>query len=146
MTSAAFFAFALLLSGLFFFKNGLSDAGIWIMLAVLTLSAIPWYFGTRDRAAEPSLAERVFATAWVWFRRILGVSMGAIFIFGGAYSSLSKASSSVLSYQWISSGLLVLLGIFLLYFGIFGQGANRYDWSDDVALHQENKRRYCWWF
>lgn len=145
MTTAGFVAFALLLSVLFLVKSGLSGTGIGILFAALALAAIPWYFGTRDRSAEPSQAERVFATAWVWFRRILGVSVGAILILGGVYSALSDAGSRELSSQWIGSGLLILLGIFLIYFGIVGQGANRYDWRDDVALHKENKRRYRWW-
>lgn len=145
MTTAAFVAFALLVSVLFLVKSALSGTGIGILFVVLALAAIPWYFGTRDRSAEPSLAERVFATAWVWFRRILGVSVGAMFILGGVYSALSEAGSRELSSQWIASGLLVLLGIFLIYFGIIGQGTNQYDWRDDVALHKEHKRRYRWW-
>lgn len=145
MTTAAFVVFASLLSVLFLVKSGLSGTGIGILFAALALAAIPWYFGTRNRSAEPSRVERVFATAWVWFRRVLGISMGAIFIVGGLYSVLSEAGSRELANHWIGSGLLIFLGIFLIYFGIVGQGANRHDWRDDVALHKANKRRYRWW-
>ena len=39
-----------------------------------------------------------------------------------------------------------LMGAFMIYVGIFGQGNRRYDYKDDLKLHRENKKRYKWWF
>jgi len=144
VTTSVYIAFALILSVLLLVKSGVTSVSLGVLVAFLLLAAIPWYFGTRDRSSPSSRLERVLATMWVWFRRILGVSMGILIFAGGLYALSSEAGAQGLPNRWIAGGLLILVGIFLIYFGIFGQGHRRYDWRDDIALHKENKRRYRW--
>jgi hypothetical protein len=144
MTTAAYFTFALILATLFLFKFGLTGVSVSVLAAFLMLAAIPWYFGTRNRSSPPSGLERVLASMWVWFRRILGLSMGVLMIVAGAYALFSEVGARGLPHRWLAAGLLIFLGLFLMYFAIVGQGHRRHDWRDDVALHKENKRRYRW--
>lgn len=124
---------------LLFLRHGLSPGTMVAVLVWAILAAIPWYFGTRNRSTEPSRLERILASLWVWFRRIIGVGAGALFLWAGwdiAWSTDSR----------LMGGVLALLGFGCIYFGIVGQGWNSTDWRDDVDLHQDNKRRYKWWF
>jgi hypothetical protein len=38
----------------------------------------------------------------------------------------------------------LLLGLYMVYVGWFGQGNNRTSFGDDLELHQQNKKRYKW--
>jgi hypothetical protein len=42
------------------------------------------------------------------------------------------------------SAVLLLIGAFCAWVGIFGQGNQRNSLKDDVALHRENQKRYGW--
>ena len=146
MTTSVFVAFALILATAVLLKNGVTGTSIGIVVAFLALAAIPWYFGTRNRSADPSRTERVLATVWVWFRRIAGFTVGGLMILGAAFMAFSEAGVKEGPSRWSVAGGLFLFGLFLIYFGIIGQGTRRYDWRDDVELHKANKRRYRWWF
>ena len=146
MNTKGFFAFVALTTLLLFYKQGVSRGSIVAVLVVATLAAIPWYFGTRDRSAEPSAFERVFATLWLWFRRVVGIGVGVLFLWAGWGIAHSGATSSKTMSPFVAGTLVALIGLFCIYIGIIGQGWNRADWRDDVALHRHNKRRYKWWF
>ena len=146
MNTKTFFAFVALLALLLFLKQGVSLGSIVAVLVVLALAAIPWYFGTRDRSTEPSALERVLATLWLWFRRIVGIGAGAIFLWAGWGVARSGATANDAMSPLIVGPLIALLGLFCIYIGIVGQGWNRADWRDDIDLYRHNKRRYKWWF
>lgn len=138
----AFLIFAVVL----FFKAGVSIGSLTIVLVSAVLLAIPWYFGSRDRSGGPSGTECALGTAWVWLRRFLGVCAGSLLLFGSGYAILAEADSGNALRDWGVPAFGAFIGLFLIYFGIFGQGANRYAWRDDIGLHKQNKRRYRWWF
>jgi len=70
--------------------------------------------------------------------------MGGLMIAGAVQVAYGYPAS--VGHRALAAGGLALLGIFLIYFGIIGQGTNRYQWRDDIDLHKQNKRRYRWWF
>lgn len=145
MKTSTYFTFVLLTTALVVAKTGISSASLGVLAAFFVLAAIPLYFGTRDRAKDPSKAERFFATMWVWLRRLLGLAMGALCFLSAWVAVFPKGGPSDALSHWIGAGFLLFLGAFLFYFAAVGQGVDRYRWRDDVELHKQNKRRYRWW-
>ena len=118
----------------------------WIAVACCALlAAIPWYFGTRDRAKAPTATERVAATMWVWLRRFVGVSAGLLMIAAGVHSALAGEPGRNFR-DWLGTAFVIVMGLFCLYVGIIGQGAKQFQWQDDLRLHKQNKQRFRWWF
>ncbi len=146
VSTKVFFAFVVLVALMLVLRQGVSLGTIIAAVIVAALAAIPWYFGTRDRSTEPSLLERILASLWVWFRRIVGIGAGGIFLWAGWGIAHSKATADQAMSPLLAGGLIALLGLCCIYLGIVGQGWNRADWRDDVALYRHNKRRYKWWF
>lgn len=146
MNAKTCFALVALLALLLLLEQGVSLGSIVAVLVVATLAAIPWYFGTRDRSVKPSTLERTLATLWLWFRRIVGIGAGAIFLWAGWGIARSGASDNGATSPLLDGAFIALLGLFCIYIGIFGQGWNRADWRDDIDLYRHNKRRYKWWF
>ena len=94
-----------------------------------------------------SRTESVIATAWLFFRRMVGFLAAVIFLAGAvaAGCGVTPALESVSLVLRVPLALvLVAVGCLCAWVGVFGQGANRYSWKDDVALHSANKRRYKW--
>ncbi|MDP3690601.1 hypothetical protein [Bradyrhizobium sp.] len=145
MKTPAFVLALLLLAVLALVKAGTSSAAINAFLTVAALMMIPWYFGTRDRTKPPSNPEKIFASLWVWFRRIVALILGGPLLFGGFHTMLKPASDGPLS-SWFAPWVLILFGLLILYSGWFGAGPDRYAFRDDIDQHKENKRRYGWWF
>lgn len=125
------------LAATLFFRSGVSTSTVVATAIAAALLGIPLYFETRNRSLPPSIAERVFASAWVWFRRVTCVGFGLV---------LLLAALPHIQSEFAMSALLSALGAFSIYVGIFGQGPNRARFDDDISLHRENKRRYKWWF
>lgn len=146
MNTASYVAFVLIVSAVVLLKNGPTQTTLLLLVGFALVVAIPWYFGTRDRAAQPSSVERVAATLWVWLRRVVGFSAGALMIAAAAAIAFGRNPGPAPLHPWIMAAVLVLLGVFFIYVGIVGQGTRRYQWKDDLALHKQNKRRYRWWF
>lgn len=146
MKATEYVAFVGFVAILFLFQKGVSAGTVTAVAVMAVLAAIPWYFGTRNRSEEPSRSERFFAALWAWFRRVVGLCAGVLFLWAG----WGIAHSSSLGHGTISTvfaGIAIAgLGLFCLYIGIVGQGRNRADCRDDVALHNSNKHRYKWWF
>lgn len=136
MNTQTFLAFIGLLAILLFFRLGISVETLIAISVAALLAAIPWYFGTRDRLAGPSSLECFFANIWVWFRRLLGLGAGLLFLW---------ASWHALHTNILLAATIAALGLFSIYIGIVGQGNNRAAFHDDLALHRNNKRRYKWW-
>lgn len=136
MNTQTFLAFTGLIAALLFFQQGVSGKTIIAIFITTLLAGIPWYFGTRDRSAEPSSLEVFFATIWVWFRRLVGVGAGLLFLWAG----WNIADANV-----FGGGLIAAFGLFCFYVGVVGQGNNRASFRDDIALYRTNKRRYKWW-
>ena len=109
MNSKAYLIVVAMVALLLFMKQGVSTSSIVAVLVVATLATIPWYFGTRDASAEPSATERFLAALWVWFRRIIGVGAGAIFLWAGWSFARSEAAAS----DTMKSLLMGLLFAFL---------------------------------
>jgi len=137
MNTQAFVAFIGLLSILLFFRLGITVETVIAIFVATLLAAIPWYFGTRDRSRKPSSFEQLFANIWVWFRRLVGLAAGLLFLWVSWY----------LFHTDILIALTIgALGLFSIYVGIVGQGNNRTAFHDDLVLHRNNKHRYRWWF
>jgi hypothetical protein len=114
---------------------------------MVAASVIPWYFETRDRSRESGRFESGLATGWLWLRRILGFGAAAALIPAASYMAWSApATVGDLRTRWLAAGLLFVLALAMIWFAVFGQGNNRYDWRDDVTLHKSNRRRYRWRF
>lgn len=146
MSTATYLTFLLILAAAALAKGGANLGTLLIFLAATVLCAIPWYFGTRDRAKPPSLVERLFATAWVWFRRFLCFTVGGLCFVGAAFMATSPQAAKDFSRPGLTALAIALFGAAICYLGVFGQGKNQYDLRDDIRLHKENKRRYRWWF
>ena len=114
-------------------KAGISQASVTVFLVVAALAAVPWYFGTRDSAQKPSAAERVFATTWLWFRRLLCFSLGSICLGGAGYYALWEGFHPETS--WLSILFFSCFGIALLYYGVVG-GRKQHSLRDDSDLHK----------
>ena len=146
MNTVTYLALIGIISLLLFARDGFSSAGITGVAITAIIAAIPWYFGTRNRSTSANLLEVVLATLWVWFRRLVGVVAGSFFLFGAWKAATAETWGNGAASPWVAAVVLAGFGIFSLYVGIVGQGWNKADWRDDVALHQNNKRRYKWWF
>ena len=85
MNTQAFVAFIVLLSILLFFRLGITVETVIAIFVATLLAAIPWYFGTRDRSRKPSSFEQLFANIWVWFRRLVGLAAGFLFLWVSWY-------------------------------------------------------------
>jgi hypothetical protein len=146
MNTLTYLIFLAVLGVVAFFKGGPNSGTFQVFLAAAALGAIPWYFGTRDRTKPPSFAEKVFATLWVWLRRLLGFTVGGFCIVGAYFMATSNPGGKSQSSLWLGSLALAVFGGVVVYLGVFGQGTNKYDFRDDISLHSENKKRYRWWF
>lgn len=116
--------------------NGVNKAAVTSVVACGLFLAIPWYFSTRDRSRPPSAFEKFAASCWLWCRRIACCGVGilmvlAVLIYGKEAPFLASLGG-------------LLLGLFIVYAGWFGQGNNRFNFSDDLKLHKQNKKRYKW--
>ena len=107
---------------------------------------IAWYLATRDKTKLPSYIETFSATLWLWLRRILGITLGGILIATSIFMVVSNPNEKSLFSIWLASILCAMLGVFLVRFGLFGDGDKRHNFRDAVNQHSDNKRRYHWWF
>jgi hypothetical protein len=146
MSKLEYLAFVAILAAVALIRDGLTTVSVSVMVVTVALAAIPLYFGTRDRSRPASATERAAATAWVWLRRIVGVGMGTLMLIVAISSAVSDSPPTGWPSRWLGVSLFLLLGAFLVYVGLVGQGVKRYQWRDDVELHRQNKRRYWWWF
>jgi hypothetical protein len=145
MNTPTYLVLLLVFAVVLFLKGGTDKGVLYIFLAAAALCAIPWYFGTRDRTKPASLVEKTLATLWVWFRRLIGLTLGGGLIVGGLFMATSSKVVPSLS-NFLGALGLAAFGAFVVYLGIFGQGHEKHDFRDDIRLHRENKRRYRWWF
>ncbi|MCL2020796.1 MAG: hypothetical protein FWG81_01495 [Betaproteobacteria bacterium] len=110
---------------------------ILIIAVIAILLAIPLYFGTRDRTRPPSGAERIAATVWLWFRRILCFSFGVLLF------------AAIIIMKDIPFWLALLFafgGVFIIFTGFVGGKDDGTNWKDNIEHHSQNKDRYDWWF
>lgn len=128
-----------------FIKYGLSLTTLITILVVAALASIPWYFGTRNRAAEPTRSESALATLWVLFRRVVSACAGALLLWAGWRIAYTTTLADGTMPSGLVGAAVALMGLFCIYVGVFGHGWSA-DWHNDVALHRDNKRRYKWWF
>jgi hypothetical protein len=126
-------------------KEMRTPAGAVILLFAL-VAALSLYLMGRDRSKPPTAGERTLATIWLWLRRTLAFSLGGACLFGGGYIAFFTRASKDFENPVLSGVVLALFGTGIIYMGVFGQGADRFDFRDDLRLHSENKRRYRWWF
>lgn len=145
MNTPTYLVLLLVFAVMAFLKGGADKGTLYIFFAAAALCAIPWYFGTRDRTKPASFIEKTLATLWVWFRRLIGFTIGGGLIAGGFFMATSPVGAQSLSNLLGALGLAAF-GAFVVYLGMFGQGHKKHDFRDDIRLHQENKRRYRWWF
>ena len=146
MKLLTYLAFFVLLALVAFLKGGLNSSTVYGFLLLAVVTAIPLYFGTRDRQKPASTFETILATVWLWLRRLVCFTFGAGLLFG-AYSTVKSNPLGVPSSDvWLATAALTTGGLFGLYLGVFGQGTNRSELRDDIRLHSENKKRYRWWF
>jgi len=124
MSKVLCLAAVLLIAALVLLRGGVSQAAFVWILGCVALIAIPLYFSTRDRSRSASRTEELAATTWVWLRRVLVVGMGVAFT---ALAVLFVAEGSGKHSLLVRGaiGLLALsFGVFMIYLGIFRQGAD----------------------
>lgn len=136
MNTPVFAAFVGLLAIWVFARLGVSIETLVAIAIAALLAAIPWYFGTRDRSKEPGSLEYFLASIWVWFRRLVGIGAGLLFLFAGWH---------VIHTDMFLGGTIAALGLFSIYVGFVGQGNNQAAFRDDLEHHRSNKHRYKWW-
>ena len=146
MNTPTYFGFLTLVGVGVLYFGGVNTSTFLVFLLAAGLGAVPWYFETRDRDAPPSLAEIVFATFWLWLRRLVGFGMGSYFLFGAFTTVMSSPQKKSFDDMWLTALALAAGGLCFLYLGYFGQGHKRSELRDDICLHAENKKRYRWWF
>ncbi len=101
---------------------------------------ISYYFSSR-KAIVPSNIEKTAASIWLFVRRLVCFSAA---IFFGALSILLVFFAE-LSIKGIGASLAsIVVAAICIWVAVYGQGWNRSDWKDDVALHKQNKARYKW--
>lgn len=123
--------------------GGFNSKAAFSFLFFLVIVSIPWFFFTR-LPRQPSQFESIAATGWLWARRII-CGVGAIFFLYLFVAFLGeKAPGTGWMEKLVVAAGCLLIAMFCFWVGVFGQGKNRADWSDDVKLHQENKQRYKW--
>jgi hypothetical protein len=121
MNTATYVAFVLIVSVAMLLKNGPTQTTLLVLAGLALLVAVPWYLGTRNRAAEASSVERAAATIWAWLRRVVGISAGALMIAAAAAIALSESPAGSSSHPWLIAAVLLLTGAFCIYVGILGQ-------------------------
>lgn len=129
--------------------DGLNEKAVFGFCFVAVFIGISWYFYSR-RGKPPSAAETTAATAWLLVRRLVGFAGAAAFIFMSAmigFTLYHRVNEIPLAEALAAAAsALFCLGLagLCVWVAIFGQGERRGEWRDDVALHNENKRRYRW--
>ncbi|MBU0622259.1 MAG: hypothetical protein KJ795_10450 [Gammaproteobacteria bacterium] len=130
-----------------FAKSGGDMAkAIFVSAFMAVFIGITWYFSSR-RSQPPTEIERFAATAWLVIRRIVGIVGALVFLVVGLLFAIGYFDGAARLDTLTRLGYAVfLLGVsaFCVWVAIYGQGWNRLDWKDDVALHRENKKRYHW--
>jgi hypothetical protein len=126
--------------------GGLNARAAFVFASVTACVLFVTYFSSRAHRAA-GRTESVVATAWLFVRRTVGF-LGAVTLIGGAVVvgfGMSPALESVSLVLRVPLALvLAAVGCFCAWVGVFGQGADRYSFKDDVALHLANRRRYKW--
>ena len=126
--------------------GGLNARAAFVLASVTTCVLFVTYFSSR--AHRPAgRTESVMATAWLFVRRMVGF-LGAATLIAGAvvvgFAVTPVLESVSLLLRVLLALVLAAVGCFCAWVGVFGQGADRYSFKDDVALHLANKRRYKW--
>ncbi len=114
---------------------------ILIFLAVLIFSVGFCWYVSPYRQSEASNTQRLVATIWLLFRRII-CFLGAIFciIFIGVFSFSDIAWSEKI----FPIGMFLVILLVCVYVGAFGQGWVQYTFSDDFILYKKLKEKYKW--
>jgi hypothetical protein len=137
LAAIALLAIVGLLKGL---ESGFDRGLLFALCGVGVMLAIAVYFENR-RDVEPDRLERTLAGGWLVFRRI--VCFGAAFLVVAGMALVAFAAPITAG---VVLGLVIAGGFaaFFIWVGLYGQGKQRFLLSDDVRLHEENKRRYRW--
>lgn len=127
-------------------SGGLNEKAVFVFTFVAIFIGIAWYFYSR-RSAPPTTFEILAANTWLFVRRLVGF-VGALFFLVVSVMvgfALFPRAAELGLLERLGAALFLLMGsFFCIWVAIFGQGPNRYAWRDDIALHNENKRRYRW--
>ena len=125
---------------------GDNDKALFVFVFVAVPIVVSWFFVSR-RQKSPSKFETAFANIWLVVRRTVCTLGALLFCVTAAMTAFSLYERAV-DLSILERIFLVLfmfaMAFFCVWVGVFGQGSNRYAWRDDVALHNENKRRYHW--
>lgn len=127
-------------------SGGLNARAAFALASVTGCILFVAYLSSRiDRPA--SRTESVIAAGWLFFRRLVGFLGAASFlsfevVVGFGMTTALENVSLIL--RGPLALLLAVVGCFCAWVGVFGQGADRNSFKDDMALHLANKRRYKW--
>jgi hypothetical protein len=126
--------------------GGINEKAVFAFLFGTVFICISWYFYSQ-RAKPPSAVETAAATIWLSIRRLVGFVGAAFFVFASVmigFALYDRAVEMSLFQRLGSSLFMLAMAAYCVWVAVFGQGERRTDWRDDVALHNENKRRYRW--
>lgn len=127
-------------------SGGINEGAVFVFTFVAIMIGISWYFYSR-RSAAPTTFEILAANTWLFVRRLVGLVGALFFLFASVmvgFALFPRAAELGLLYRLGTALFLLLASAFCIWVAIFGQGPNRYALRDDIALHNENKRRYRW--
>lgn len=143
MNGLIYILFVLVLGVFHFAHTPFNRTSASIFLIAAFIFSMPFYFASK-RSGQPTAAETVIATVWLWFRRLV-CWFGALGFAAVSVWLVAKADMSNGLFETVGAPLFcAFMAMLLFYVGLVGQGYNRGHWKDDVQLHKENKQRYKW--
>jgi len=90
---------------------------------------VSYYFSSRE-TGTPTAAEKIAATGWLFIRRV--VCFTAAIPFAGVTIEIMRSSGTISEKFW-GIGLSLMMSVFFVWVGIFGQGWQRLYLKDDAA-------------
>jgi hypothetical protein len=114
-----------------------------VLCVASVLLTLPVFFSAkRDSNQKASKFETTLATVWLWVRRIVCFAGGAFLVFFGILIALNFWTPG--PQQNYRRNIFRFYWHILFFVGFKGQGSDRSRLSDDIQLHEKNRRRYKW--
>jgi hypothetical protein len=126
--------------------RGLDVPSVVISLIFSVLIAYVPYLESRLPHQAPTKTETILATTWLVMRRVVAYGGALAFAFFAAVMSLylvygkSDQGATVIALEIL---VLLVLALCFVWFGRVGRG-HTYDYRDDLAAHEQRRRRYRW--
>lgn len=137
---ALFFLLLVLPIGSIAIGDGDSGKSLFVYIFASSIICISCYFSHR-RKYLPTKSEKLAANVWLFIRRsvaVVAILFFSIILIMSLITDLEVEKKFGLAFFSLS---IIIISIWV---GVYGQGNNRFDFEDDLELHNENKKRYGW--